>query len=165
MTLSTHSVIAAAVTKPLSSAHPAFIFVAAVVSHYLADAIPHWDYRVLSMENKEHTDQRHWGKNRKLLLRDLAHFTLDGVVAIAITVLLVRPTTRAQWIWVALAIIGGSLPDFLQGVYALVKTKLLSIHQMIHDAAHSKILLGHYPLIGIPFQLAIVAVCAIILLH
>ena len=53
MTLTTHSLIAAAVTKPLAAANPLLIFAAAFASHLIADAIPHWDYPLASLVKKE----------------------------------------------------------------------------------------------------------------
>ena len=156
MTLTTHSIIAAAVTKPLAAANPAFIFIAAVISHYLSDAIPHWDYRLSSIEDAEDSDKRHWTHNRNTIINDIRRFAFDGFLGAGVVLLIIRPVTREQWIWAILAIIGGSLPDFLQGLYML-KLRFLKPHQRLHDLMHSKIRLGPYPRLGIPFQALIYA--------
>lgn len=157
MTLTAHSIIAAAVTKPLAAMNPLLIFIVAIASHYLADAIPHWDYKVASLENDEDKENRRIQYNRRAIIKDVSHFAIDTLVGSVIVILAVRPTTTAQWIWVALAVIGGCLPDFLQGFYAL-KLKFLRPHQRLHDLFHTNIRLGPYPLVGIPFQAALVIV-------
>ena len=169
MTLTTHSIIAAAVTKPLmrflaasaipAHVHPIFIFLVAVASHYAADAIPHWDYPLASIENPENKENRRWGRDRSTLLKDISHFALDGFLGAAIVLVIIHPVTAQQWTWALLAIIGGCLPDFLQGVYMLER-KFLRLHQRFHDICHTDIRLGHYPRFGIPFQ-AIIAMIAL----
>ena len=157
MTLTTHSIIAAAVTKPLMYVHPIFIFLVAVASHYASDAIPHWDYPVASIKNPEDKEHRHWGRNRATLLKDISHFAFDGFLGALIVFVIVRPVTGPQWTWALLAIIGGCLPDFLQGVYMLER-KFLRLHQRFHDICHTNIRLGSYPWLGIPFQAVITAI-------
>lgn len=154
MTLTTHSIIAAVVTKPLLHTHPILIFAAAILSHYLSDAIPHWDYQLESLSDEENADKRAWSKDWHVLGRDILHFAFDGFLGAAIVLLIARPVSREDWVWIIFSVIGGCLPDFLQGLYVL-KLRLLKSHQRLHDFMHAKIRLGPYPLIGIPFQLAI----------
>ena len=163
MTLTTHSIIAAAITKPLMRVHPVFIFLVAVASHYASDAIPHWDYQVASIENPQDKEHRHWRRNRATILKDIIHFALDGFLGAAIVLVIIRPVSAQQWTWAGLAIIGGCLPDFLQGVYMLER-KFLRLHQRFHDICHTNIRLGPYPLLGIPFQILIGAAALYMLL-
>ena len=163
MTLTTHSIIAAAVTKPLARMHPAFILIAAVTSHYLSDAIPHWDYKIVSLENPEDKEKRHLTKDHNLISQDIRNFAIDGFVGAAIVLLVIRPVTQQQWTWAVLAIIGGCLPDFLQGLYVF-KIKSLGLHQIFHDLFHTKIQLGPYPMLGIPMQAAIALIALVLLL-
>ncbi len=157
MTLTTHSIIAAAVTKPISHIHPLLIFVVAVATHYLSDAIPHWDYKITSIENIENREHRHFGTNRNAILHDIKNFAIDGFLGLAIVAVIARPETMQQWLWVLASVVGGCLPDFLQGLY-LFKLKFLRKPQQFHDIFHTNIRLGPYALIGIPFQLVIVLV-------
>ena len=157
MTLTTHSIIAAAVTKPLAAMNPLIAFVVAIASHYLSDAIPHWDYQLTSVEDKEDKEKRHFGNNRNAIIKDVSSMALDGLLGATIVLAVVQPTTLHQWMWALAAIIGGSLPDFLQGLYML-KLKFLRPHQRLHDIFHTNIRLGHYPLFGIPFQHVITAI-------
>ena len=154
MTLTTHSIIAAAVTRPLAHLHPALTFAVALASHYLSDAIPHWDYKLESIHKTEDVDARAWSHNPRMLLRDIARFSADGLLGAGIVLLVTWPVTPREWLWAGSAIVGGSLPDFLQGLY-MARARFLKIHQRAHDFMHSDIRLGPYPAIGIPFQLAI----------
>ena len=154
VTLTTHSIIAAAVTSPLAHLHPALTFVVALASHYMSDAIPHWDYRLESIGDTENPDRRTWSRSRNTLCRDIARFSADGLLGAGIVLLVTWPVTPREWLWAGSAIVGGSLPDFLQGLY-MARARFLKIHQRAHDFMHSDIRLGPYPAIGIPFQLAI----------
>ncbi len=156
MTLTTHSIIAAAVTKPLAAMNPLIAFTVAIASHYLSDAIPHWDYQLTSIENKEDKENRHFGSSRSAVIKDISSMALDGFLGAAIVLLVVHPVTTHQWLWALAAIIGGCLPDFLQGLYML-KLRFLRAHQRLHDMFHTNIRLGPYPLFGISFQIVIVA--------
>lgn len=162
MTLTTHSIIAAAVTKPLAAAHPAFILIAAIASHYFSDAIPHWDYPLGSIEDIEDSEKRHWGTNKRAIMKDIKRFALDGFLGAALVLLVIRPNTTEQWTWALLAIIGGSLPDFLQGL-SMLKLPFLRPHQRLHDFMHAKIRLGPYPRFGIPFQALIYMIALYVL--
>lgn len=159
MTLATHSIIAAAVTRPISHIHPLLTLVVAVATHYLSDSIPHWDYRITSIENIEDKDSRHLGTNRKAIIHDIRNFAIDGFLGLAIVTAITRPMTTEQWLWVLASVVGGCLPDFLQGLYVL-KLKFLKLLQRFHDLFHTNIRLGPYAPIGVPFQL-IIALAAI----
>ena len=154
MTLTTHSIIAAAVTRPFRHTHPVLVLAIAILSHYLSDAIPHWDYRLKSISDEENADTRVLSKDWSVLWRDFLHFAFDGFLGTAIVILVARPVSREDWLWLIFSIIGGCLPDFLQGLYVL-KLRFLKPHQRFHDFMHAKIRLGPYPFIGVPFQLAV----------
>lgn len=164
MTLSTHAVIAAAVTAPLAPFNPAIPFVAALASHYLSDAIPHWDYRLHSFVDKKEKREFVWNFRSRVFLKDLGRIAFDGFLGLGLVLLIVRPTTTHQ-LFYALAIpVGSMLPDFLQGLYYAKKITALRATQNFHDFFHTKIKLGPYPLVGVPFQAAIALFCAIIAL-
>jgi hypothetical protein len=47
LTLTTHAIVGAAIASVIP-AHPFFAIAAAFASHFLLDAIPHWDYPIRS---------------------------------------------------------------------------------------------------------------------
>jgi len=159
MTLTTHIIIAAAITKPLAAYHPILTFAAAVISHYLSDAIPHWDYSISSFQQKNGEKNPHlirWPFGTKPFWQDLFYFALDGMLGVAILYALLRLQTREDLLFFAAIVIGSTLPDFLQGLYFTRYFDFLKPLQNFHDTIHTKIKLGPYPLIGIPFQILIV---------
>ncbi|TSC69519.1 MAG: hypothetical protein G01um101466_12 [Parcubacteria group bacterium Gr01-1014_66] len=156
MTLTTHVAIAAAVTNPLMHTHPALIFIVAAASHYVSDAIPHWDYPLHSIAHESgYKSESRFNWHSNTLLTDLNHMIFDGVLAIGILFFFMRPEVLRDWLMFGAIAIGSTLPDFLQGVYFTKKAAFLKPLQLFHDRMHTKIKLGPYPLIGIPFQLTI----------
>lgn len=159
MTLTTHIVIATAITKSFAQSHPILGFFAALASHYLADAIPHWDYPVHAIQSGDDKQKLYWDADkarafRRRVAHDIHNFAIDGMLGTGIIFFLVRPVSPDQWLWVAGTMIGGVLPDALQGAYLSGATFLRPL-QYFHDRCHTKIKLGPYPLIGIPLQLII----------
>lgn len=155
MTLATHIAIATAVAGPFARIHPAAAFFAAVASHYLADAIPHWDYSLRSMPDGGNSHNKKWVFTRAALKKDIFHTGLDGLFGILLVSIFTRPSSWPELLAAGCIIIGAILPDVLQGVYYTKKADFLKPLQKLHDYTHSEIKLSPYPLIGIPFQLLI----------
>lgn len=155
MTLTTHIVIAAAVTKPLMAINPVFGFLAAIASHYLSDAIPHWDYNLTSLIGEKNHEKPHWQFNRFSLLHDLRNVAIDGLLGAGIVFLFFWPDSAAELMPLIFIITGAILPDFLEGLYATRHVPFLELPHRLHEKIHTKIKLGPYPFIGIPFQIII----------
>lgn len=164
MTLATHIVIAAAVTKPLTLS-PFIGFFIGVISHYLSDAIPHWDYRLHSILDKgldaPSEDKR--TIDYALFVKDIRNTALDFFIGLGVALFLFWPITMQEFLYVLLVSFGGVLPDFLQGVYFTGKAPFLKPVQKFHDLMHTDIKLGRYPLIGIPLQAVIVLISLLFL--
>lgn len=158
MTLTTHIIIAGAVTKPLASFNPAFSFFAALASHYLSDAIPHWDYKVSGMEVDDLANNQ-LTSPQTLIRKGLPYILLDLFIGTLILYIFFQPHTPSEVIRFALTVLGGILPDALQGPYYFLKRfgreRWLRPIQKFHDLMHTKIKLGAYPRFGIPFQILI----------
>jgi len=164
MTLATHIVIAAAATKPFAAAHPVLGFLAALATHYLADAIPHWDYPIGSAPRDPATGEVKKIFERQAFLEDLRNAAIDFAAGSAVFILVRPPADAADALAIAGVIAGAVLPDALQGLYLAKKWKWLAAIQRFHDWSHTKIRLGPFPLIGIPFQLLIAGAAFFILL-
>jgi hypothetical protein len=152
MTLATHIVIGAAVARPLMAFNPGFAFLAAFISHYLADAIPHWDYNLDSIADRDEDLKKHWVITRASLSRDITHAALDAFLGTAFIFTFFPPTSLETFLWAAATIMGAVLPDFLQGLFMIRRPSWMYPIQKFHTIMHTKIKLGPYPLIGIPFQ-------------
>ena len=155
MTLTTHIAIAAAVTRPIAHIHPALTFVVALASHYLSDAIPHWDYELRSPEKDELARVKKISIHHPEFGRDFIKMSLDGTLGLVLMWFIIGPVSFETTIWIGLAAVGGCLPDFLQGVYTILDLKFLAPLHRFHHLMHTKIRLGPYPKMGIPFQLVI----------
>ncbi|MDO8493661.1 MAG: hypothetical protein Q7S19_03925 [bacterium] len=142
MTLATHILIAGAVTKPfLGQVNNLTIFGISVFSHYLSDAIPHYDYKLLSIEWKE--GQKYNSKitpNAKLIIADLLNISIDIAIGIAFLVLLTRPEANlSNLITYSLIIFGAILPDALQPIFIMWKKSPMNLIQTFHDFWHAKL--------------------------
>lgn len=154
MTLAVHALIGAAVGHSLGIRNPAVLLLVGVATHYLSDAIPHWDWRLSSFpgEEKSTATARRWIFTSASFVRDITRVALDSALGILLIALLV---SRATFIPALLAAFGGMAPDILQGIYFTGYAPFLTPMQKFHDFCHTKIRLGPYPVIGIPFQIAI----------
>lgn len=160
MTLAVHALIGAAAGYSIGVHNPAALLLTGVATHYLSDAIPHWDYQLLSFPSGEKSATRRWIFTSTPFPRDMARVALDGALGIALVLLITRPASVATAVPLLLAAFGGMTPDLLQGIYFTEYARFLKPLQRFHDFYHTKIKLGPYPAIGIPFQLAIALIAA-----
>lgn len=160
MTLATHIVIASAITKSLS-ANPVLGFLMALLSHYLTDAIPHWDYRLRSLQEESTADKREFSSWNDFFI-DLGKMAFDFFLGAALALWIFSPNSAAGWLYSAGVIAGAVLPDFLQGIYYTRRAEFLMPVQKFHDLMHTKIKLGRYPTFGVTSQ-AILFIVAVFL--
>ena len=154
MTLTTHIIVAAAVAKPLAAYNPAFAFLAAFASHYLSDALPHWDYMLSVFKNEEDKEKIKFQFTKSSIVANALPPAVDAAIGTLIAAAIIWPDSPEKLIYLAAVVLGGTLPDILQGAY-LAGARLLKPLQTFHDTIHTKIKLGPYPLVGIPFQILI----------
>ena len=117
MILTPHVLVGAAIAinvepKPLG-------LVLAFLSHYILDAIPHWDYCVKNIQAKR------WKES----LPDFTKVGLDTTLSLLIIALVVK-----NW---RLALIGGAFGIISDGVTLLTimlpENKILEMHHLFHD--------------------------------
>lgn len=159
MTLATHIIIATAVARPLFNLNPVFLFVVSLLSHYAADAIPHWDYRPGVMPSRESNpkikiESVEFNYTRAFF-RGTLYICIDFLLGLAVVSLTFPIESPQDFIPLFMIALGASLPDFMQGAYVASKMRILKPLQRLHDFTHSKITLSSYPLLGIPLQLII----------
>lgn len=163
MTLGVHMMIGAAVARRLASSHPLLAFAIGIATHYVSDAIPHWDYGIASFPEADQREKRQWRFTGGAFKKDLLHIALDGALGAALVLLVARAASGAALLPLLLAACGAILPDLLQGIYFATRAPYLVPLQKFHDFCHTKIKLGPYPLIGIPLQLLVALAAAYIL--
>ena len=166
MTLATHAVVGGAVAS-LFPNHPITAFLVGFFSHFVLDAIPHWDYEILSAyanpeKAKEKTKNGSF-KIDKNFLFDLLRTGSDAFLGLVLVFLIWYPIVGSQWKILLLGAIGGVFPDFLQLVYARFPHQPMSSLQKFHVfLMHADRKLKNSPIIGILSQ-AFIALVAVVL--
>jgi hypothetical protein len=151
MILLTHAVVGAAVAR-LFPHHPWLGFFAAVASHFVLDAIPHWQYRIGSMiKSRKPLDNRIiFGKR---LMFDMSIVTLDFLCGLLLSLYFFSGgSPSSARLPLILGAFGGALPDGLQFLYFLIRREPLLTLQKFHDLAGSKRHLDPYSIPGMAAQ-------------
>ncbi len=157
MILATHAIVGAAVAH-LFPHHPVIGFLLACASHFVLDAIPHWDYHLRSLESKKEFGRGRpdmaWGRD---FFIDLSKIALDGVSGVGVAFLLFRPQSWHDVLITLVGIAGGVLPDVLQFLYWKLGGKPLAWAQWVHDTFHFKKSIES-PIIGASLQIVFVGI-------
>jgi hypothetical protein len=162
MILVTHAVVGGAVAS-LFPSHPIIAFFAGFFSHFILDAIPHWDYKILSSyANPDISTTSEVTKVDKYFGFDLLRIGADVLLGVLIILFVWHPTTLVQLEILALGVFGGILPDFLQFVYTRFPHQPMILVQKFHDLMHLKSKLDDKLFLGAFLQI-IVMVCVILL--
>jgi hypothetical protein len=150
MILSTHAIVGGSVAS-LFPTHPFAAIVAGFASHFVIDAIPHWDCPLRSISLGPRARNRLTLRGPRL--RDLALIAFDGCAGLALAVGLFA--TPATTLIIALGALAAILPDPLQFVYTLYPGEPLKSLQRFHGWMHMKHQIGAR--IGASSQVAFVA--------
>ena len=161
MILTTHAITGAAVASIIPS-HPVLGFTAGFVSHFLLDAIPHWDYDLISRkENGENPLDNDIIIDRNSFI-DLFKIGCDMVLGITLSLILfgfpdfnLNSILSSSVLW---GVAGGITPDALQFVYFKWKHEPMISLQKIHLWAHTKKELSNRPILGIFLQIILIIV-------
>ncbi len=159
MILATHAIVGAAVGR--LTGNPLLALVAGFISHFLADAIPHWQYRLGSMVHRDGPMEDDMIINRKFIW-DLAKTGFDFAAGIILSVLLFQGTNNLSNISIPLiaGAVGGVLPDALQFAYFKIRREPLTSLQKLHNRAHAEKDLSAFPY-GLISQALVIVVAVI----
>lgn len=159
MVLGTHFVVGG-ILGAVSRAHPAISFCIGFISHFLLDAIPHWDYKLYSSTKQKEEDPLDGdmvlGKG---FIRDLVSIGLDMSIGVIVLVFLFwkgylgSDPLLSSIIWGA---IGGVVPDFLQFAYMKIREEPLVSLQRFHIFIHTGIRLNGRFILGPLLQITLV---------
>jgi hypothetical protein len=152
MVLSTHALVGAAIGAYLPS-NPALAMALGFGSHFVLDAIPHWDYPIRSAALTPHRGVP-IRLNRALVI-DLLTIGTDALLGVAVAMMLFG-STGSGWA-VILGAIGAMLPDPLQLVHDRVPREPLRTLQRFHRGIHSKLKITALPF-GVASQLILAVV-------
>jgi len=151
LTLTTHAIVGAAIAS-LLPAHPYLAISAAFASHFLLDAVPHWDYPIRSDSIKPTVGAAI--KYDGDLLADMLTIGGDAVLGMGLALLLVaRPNNLGLVLCGAAAAI---LPDALQFAYMRFPHEPLISLQRFHLWMHASRDLRGRPILGLTAQIGLV---------
>jgi hypothetical protein len=146
MILSTHAIVGAAIASFLPS-NPTIAFVLGFGSHFVLDAIPHWDYPIRSASmNPEIAGSM---KYDRALFADMVTIGADALLGIVLALILFA--TQRIIILVLLGACAGILPDALQFAYMRFPRQPLASLQRFHQWSHTSHKLSN-PLLGVLSQ-------------
>lgn len=159
MTLATHSIVGALVATSLAPVNPALAVVASFGSHFVLDALPHWDYKLGSMSRDEHHPiALTFAKDRRFLI-DLLKISCDMGLGLVGTFLVFELLSLPFSIIALMGLLAGVIPDFFQFVYSHFRIAPLRVLQRFHTWIHSDHRLDGRPYVGIGSQVMVVIVC------
>lgn len=155
MTLGTHALVGASVAS-LVPGSPLLAFVLGFASHFILDAIPHWDYRLLSLEKKGISKFDVDMVLNKAFVLDMLRIGVDASIGIAIALMAFRDAEAFPFV-ILIGAVAAMLPDALQFVYFKWKREPLLSLQRFHMFMHAdgKV---HEPVRGIVYQIMVVVV-------
>lgn len=135
MTLTTHAMVGAAAAS-LFPSNPVLAFTAGFCSHFCIDALPHWDYKLLSkqepMEIKDKLEEN-MNVHSKEFIFDLFRVGGDAVLGTILAVFIFSLWLFHLPLWlVVLGAWAGILPDPLQFVYFRLKPAFMTPLQRFH---------------------------------
>ncbi len=139
MTLATHAVVggllgAVAAQNPILAAFIGF------TSHFLMDAIPHWDYKLRSsnedIDNPMENDISPKGKDFAV---DLVKIGFDAILGLVIVYAMFYTFSATILIGAFVGALFAVLPDALQFVYMRFKHEPLTSLQRFHLYMHAKL--------------------------
>ena len=162
MTLTTHIIVAGAVAAPLLH-NPPLAFVVGITSHYLLDAIPHWDWELSSLPQGDPQNKNGIIVRHKKIAYDLLRVTLDVSIGLlllfAIGVAGGGINSLIIFYGLGAAALGGILPDALQFAYFVIWRKQpMAAIQWFHDFFHARTKIPHRQMArGLAYQTMIIA--------
>jgi hypothetical protein len=154
MTLTTHAIVGAAAAS-LFPHSPTLAFVVAFASHFAIDAIPHWDYDILSAKKDEKNPLNNDMVIGKEFFLDLMRIGFDAYLGIVVALLLFGGSEYASLLNAFIGAVAGILPDPLQFVYWKFRHEPFVSLQRFHVWIHAKTTIEQ-AYVGAPIQAMIV---------
>src|SRR3989338_1463162 len=158
MILATHAIAGAALASMMPD-RPGLAFIAGVISHFLLDTIPHWDYQLRSKRE----DKSNPLDNDIIIGHDfwfdLIKISGDALLGLILSWLFFYQTFTGELgvtTFVAGAI-GGLLPDAFQIAYFKLRSPWLTILQRFHYWIHADREKKLEPIIGVISQAFLIA--------
>ena len=164
MVLATHAIAGAAVAQ-LFPDNPALGFGLALVSHFVLDMIPHWDYHLSSLELPADGNKlnRRFHFNNPTFIADLMKIGADGLLGLLAAFIFFYPQTSWSLWLLVLGVFGGVLPDWLQFVFYKYRPRWLQPLQRFHIWIHARRDFNDRPIAGVLMQMALAVLIVFVL--
>jgi hypothetical protein len=153
LTLTTHAIVGGAIAS-LMPAHPWLGLSLAFTSHFLLDALPHWDYPIRSSSINPEVAARM--KYDGALFADLLTIGGDAALGIVVAVILFNAQTPTSYLLALGGACAGMLPDALQFAYMRFPHQPLTSIQRFHEWIHTTRRMPKQSVLGIISQIALV---------
>ncbi|MBI5742500.1 MAG: hypothetical protein HZA25_01515 [Candidatus Niyogibacteria bacterium] len=155
MILFTHAAVGAAAAEITNN--PAVAIALGFASHFILDAIPHWDYELRSLRvNPENGSKYDMEIGRDFAI-DFLKIALDALLGTAAGLLFYGAwLTPGDYFTVFCGAAGGLLPDVLQFVRMKIPREPLITLQSFHERIHTRHRLKGLYVRGFLLQLALV---------
>lgn len=164
MILTTHGLVGAAVASFFPE-QPVLAVTAAFASHFMLDALPHWDYSIQCLRKDVCRSIDNETAMTPFSLIDLLKISIDFTSGIVLILMLFPLMSSARTMPILLVgALVGMLPDFFQFINFKFKPQWIKPLQRLHDWAHTKTKIEYRPAIGITLQVLLV-LAAMIVVH
>jgi len=136
-----------------------------LVSHYILDAVPHWDFYLSPEFNvKAETEDGNFIKE-KLFWKEIGKIVVDILIGLSLLFIFLKTLGYINIAAVFISVFFGILPDSLQLFYLMTKWKFIKwnmdLQQFMHFSIHKKIEQAFWP--GIIAQIATIGIVFLIL--
>ena len=157
MTLTTHAVAGATVAE-LFPSHPVLAFSAGFISHLAIDFLPHWDYKILSLQEDKKNPLNTDMILGKYFLLDLTRIGFDAFLGLILSLFIFGYFFNKSLAIALIGAVGAFLPDALQFVYWKSRSKFLLPLQRFHIWVQEGKSLHIHPLLGLSLQLILIVI-------
>ena len=164
MTLTTHAVVGAAIAGALAD-KPILAILLAFLSHFILDAIPHWDYTPRSAVRNPDRPLDNDLKIGHAFFFDLLVIAGDFFLGLFLAALVFYSAPAHVVLIALLGAIAAMAPDFLQFVYMKWRHEPMTSLQRFHLASHAKRDLKAYPVAGVTIQLIVILIATAFVIY
>lgn len=136
MTLTAHAITGAALAS-LVPDQPLVGFAVGFLSHFVLDAIPHWDYKLNSKKEDTNNHMNDDMVINKDFLKDILKIGFDGLLGLLLSLIVFNFYFKFSVFIVLSGAIGAMMPDALQFVYMKWRHEPLTSLQKFHLWIHA----------------------------
>lgn len=155
MILSVHTVSGAA-TALILRRYPVLALIASFLSHFLLDSVPHWHYKIFSIESDTASPFGEKMSFGSAFLKDIFRTGIDFGIGLAVSLAVSAYFFPGNFWLTIFGALAGALPDALQvAYYRFPDFKPLYYFQKFNEGAHAKTNLDDRPVLGILQQIVL----------